>query len=203
MKKDIIEVVKTPFEEAGNYLKRTAWTVIFDSLATIALGILLVIWPGTVISIITYIVGVFFAVKGAYLIINYFVTNGRSNFFNNNLLLGIIDVLLGITALSLGPSNISAIFRVIVGVWILYGSLIRINLAVKLSATKAKDWVYILITALIMLVLSLIIIFYEGAALVLMGGVMIGVGIIGILSDTVFLIHLEELKKTITSKFEK
>lgn len=190
------EIIKRPVEKIGGNLKQSAWTAVIESLATIVMGLLLVIWPDTVIKIITYIVGIFFIVKGAYQVINYFLVKGQKDFFNNNLLFGIVSVLIGVTALVIGE-QITGIFRVIIGIWIIYEALVRMNTAIKLHAVNIPAWKYILILALIMLVVGVFITFFSGAVIVLVGWMMVVTGIVGIIGDVMFIQYVN----TIIDKF--
>lgn len=187
-----VEIIKRPVEKVSGNLKQSAWTAVIESLATIVLGILLIIWPDAVIKIIAYIVGIFFVVKGAYQIINYFIMKGQNDFFNNGLLSGIISALVGVASLVMGE-EIAGVFRIIIGIWMAYEALVRMNTAIKLHAVGISSWRYILILALIMLVFGIFITFYSGAVVTLIGWVMILVGIIGIVGDIMFIQHVNKV----------
>lgn len=172
--------------EITKSLKQSAWAAIIESLATIALGILLIVLPDVVVKIIAYVVGAFFIIKGACQIINYFLAKGQNDFLNNNLLVGIVSILLGVVAVLMGE-DVANIFRVIIGIWLIYESLVRMNTAIKLHAVNIAAWKYILILALIMLVFGIFITFYTGAVIVLIGWTMVLVGVIGIIGDIMFI----------------
>ncbi len=191
------EIIKHPVEKVGNNLKQSAWIAVVESLLTAIIGILLITWPNAVIKIIAYIAGIFFIVKGAYQVINYFIVKGQNDFFNNALLSGVISILIGITVLVMGE-EIANVFRIVIGIWMIYESLVRINTSIKLHAANIQAWKYILIAALIMLVLGVFITFYSGAVVTLIGWMMILVGIIGILGDVVFIQHVNTLVEKIT-----
>ena len=53
-------------------------------------------------------------------------------------------------------SAIGSIFRIIIGIWIIYSALIRMGLSVKLKNMNLNIWIYSLIIAIIMLVLRTI-----------------------------------------------
>ena len=192
-----VEIIKHSAEKISGNLKQSAWMAVIESLATIVIGIVLVVWPDVVIKVIAYVVGIFFIVKGAYQIINYFVVKGQADFFNNGLLFGIISVLVGITALVIGE-EIANIFRIIIGIWMIYESLVRINTAIKLHAANIQAWKYILILALIMLVLGMFVTFYSGAIITLIGWMMVLVGIVGIIGDVMFIQYVDTLITKIT-----
>lgn len=78
--------------------KSTSWMAIFESLVIGALGILLLIAPEGMTKVIFYVVGIFLMIKGVYKIINYFAVHGKYDFYNNDLLYGIIALVFGVIA---------------------------------------------------------------------------------------------------------
>lgn len=194
------EVIKRPIEKVSSSLKQSAWMAIFESLITAILGIFLAVWPDTVIKVIAYVVGVFFVVKGAYQIVNYFLAKGQKDFFNNNLLYGIISALVGISALVMGE-KIANVFCLIIGIWLVYESLVRMNTAIKLHSANIGIWKYVLIIALLMLVIGIFVVFYQGEAVIILSGwMMIVSGIIGILGDVMFIQQVNALADKLTGK---
>ncbi|MBR3324349.1 DUF308 domain-containing protein [Candidatus Saccharibacteria bacterium] len=183
------KIIKQPIDRVGGNLKKSAWSAAVESLALLIIGLLFVIWPDTMVKILSYIIGIFFIVKGAYNIILYYMEKGQQDFFNNNLLSGIVAILIGVVALAIGE-NIANIFRIIIGVIVIYESLVRINVASKLSSIGVDSWRYVLILALIMLALGIFITFNTGAVVALVGWLMILTGIIGLVGDFVFIQHV-------------
>ena len=179
-----VEIIKRPVEQIGNEIKKSAWSTILESLSILVLGILFVAWPDMMVKIVSYVVGAIFIIKGAFQIINYFMENGQKDYFNNNLLMGVISVLIGIAALVAGE-GIANIFRIIVGIFIIYESLVRINTAVKLYSAGVSIWKYILIIALAVLVLGIFVTFNDITTVI--GWMMIIAGLIGIIGDVMFM----------------
>lgn len=191
------EIIKRPVEQIGGDIKKSAWSAIIESLAVMVLGILFIVWPDTMIKVLAYIVGAFFIVKGGFQIITYFMSDGRNDFFDNGLLYGVVSILLGITALVIGE-DIAGVFRVIIGVIIIYESLVRINTATKLATAGISTWKYILLLALVMLVLGIFVTFNTGAVVALIGGLMVATGIIGIIGDVMFIQHINMVIEKLT-----
>ncbi len=179
-----VEIIKHPIEQVGGDIKKSAWSAILGSLAILILGILFIAWPDTMVMIVSYLVGGFFIVKGASQVINYFIEKGQRDFFNNNLLMGVISILVGVAALVIGE-DIANIFRIIVGIFMIYEALARINTAIKLHAAGVGIWRYILIIALSILVLGIIVTFNDVTTII--GWTMIAAGIIGIVGDAMFI----------------
>ena len=193
------EIIKHPVEQISGDVKQSAWVAIIESLATIILGIFLIAFPDAVIKVIAYIVGIFLVIKGAYQIINYFVVKGQNDYFNNNLLFGIISGLVGIAALVMGE-EIAGVFRVVIGIWIIYESLVRVNTAIKLHAAGVEAWKISLVLALAMLVVGVFITFFEGAVVTLIGWMLILSGVIGIIGDVMFIQNVNSLVDKLTGK---
>ena len=192
-----VEIIKQPAEKVSNNLKQTAWMSVLESLITIILGILLVAFSNAVVGVIAWVIGIFLLIKGAYQIINYFIVKGQNDFFNNSLLFGIISLLVGVAMLVMGEGIIS-IFRIAVGVWIFYESLVHIGTAIKLHAANLGIWKYILILALITLVIGVFITFFEGAVITLIGWMLIMGGIASIVSDVMFIQYVNTLIEKLT-----
>ena len=194
-----VEIIKRPIEKIGWDIKKSAWYAVFESLLIMIFGVLLVAWPDITITIIANILGAIFISSGIYQIINYFVVKGQNDFFNNNLLSGIIAMLIGITTIVLGE-DIAHIFRIVIGIWMIYEALVRINTAIKLYSVGIKSWRYILIIAIMMLALGIFVAFNSGAIIQLIGWMMILTGVIGIVGDVMFIQQISTVVEKLTSK---
>lgn len=192
-----VEIIKRPVEQVGGEIKQSAWTAIFESLIILILGILFVAWPDTMNQAIAYVAGAFFLIKGGFQIVTYFMEKGQKDYFNNNLLYGVISIVIGIAAFIVGK-DIANIFRIIVGIWLIYESLVRINAAMKLHTAGVPIWKYVLILALSILVLGIFVTFNDVATII--GWMMIVAGLIGIVSDVMFIQHINTLIAKLTSK---
>ena len=199
MAKPKATAIKNPVERIGGDIKRTAWGSAAESLILIIIGLLFIICPDTITKALSYILGIFLIIKGVYNIFVYYMEKGQQDFFNNGLLSGVVAVLIGIAVLAIGE-NIAGIFRVIVGVIIIYESLVRINAATKLYTVGIDTWRSILLLALIMLVLGIFITFNTGAVVTLIGWIMIFAGIIGVVGDIVFIKHVNTVIDKLSKK---
>ena len=195
------EVIHKSVEQLSNNLKQSAWFAILESLAMVVLGVLLIAWPDVVIKAVAYVVGLFFVIKGAYQIINYFMVKGQNDFFNNDLLMGVISVLVGVAALVVGE-GIASVFRIVIGVFLVYEALVRMNTSLKLYTAGISNWKYVMIIALLMMVIGIFITFYEGAVLTLIGWMMIISGVVGIFSDAMFIQNVNNLAEKITGSIK-
>ncbi len=193
------EIIKHPAEQVGSNIKKLAWSAVMESLALIILGVLFIVLQDTIVKILAYLIGVFFLVKGGFQIVSYYMEKGQNDLFNNGLLSGVISVLIGVALLLVGE-DIANVFRVVIGVIIIYESLVRINTASKLSVAKINAWKYILIVALIMLVIGIFVTFNSGAVITLVGWMMITAGIIGVVGDTMFIQYVNKVIEAFAGK---
>lgn len=190
-----VEIIKRPIEQIGSDIKKSAWSAIIESLVLMILGVLFVAWPDTMIQVVAYVVGAFFIIKGLFQIINYFIDKGQNDFFNNGLLSGVVSALIGIAALVIG-ADIANIFRIVVGIFIIYESLVRMNTAIKLHGAGIPIWKYVIILALIILVLGIFITFNDVATVI--GWMMIIAGVIGIIGDIMFIQQVDAVVSKLT-----
>ena len=193
------EIIKHPVEQVGSNIKKLAWSAVMESLALIILGVLFIVLQDTIVKILAYLIGVFFLVKGGFQIVSYYMEKGQNDLFNNGLLSGVISVLIGVALLLVGE-DIANVFRVVIGVIIIYESLVRINTASKLSVAKINAWKYILVVALIMLVIGIFVTFNSGAVITLVGWMMITAGIIGVVGDTMFIQYVNKVIEAFAGK---
>ena len=192
-----VEMIKRPIEKLGWDLKKSAWSAVAESILIMIFGILLVAWPDITIVVIANILGAIFIVSGIYQIINYFVVKGQNDFFNNGLLSGVVALLIGIAAIVIGE-DIANIFRIIIGIWMIYESLVRVNTAIKLHSAGIKVWSYILIIAIMMLALGIFVTFNSGAVVQLIGWMMILTGIVGVVGDAMFIQQINTVIEKLT-----
>lgn len=188
--------LKQSIKDVGSSLKGSAWMAILESLAIAILGVFLIAWPDSAVQVISYVAGVFFIIKGAYQIILYFMVKGQNDFLNNGLLSGVISLLIGIAVLVMGE-ELATVFRIVIGIWMIYESLVRINTAIKLHAAKIEAWKYIIILAICMLLIGVFITFNSGAVVTLIGWMMIVTGVIGIINDFTFMQYVNEIAKAL------
>jgi len=177
-------------------VKSTSWMAILESIIIGVLGAILIWNPQGVLKIIFYVVGIFLIVKGVYHIVNYFAVHGKYDFYNNDLLYGIIALVFGVIAVVLWE-QLSGAIGIVVGAWMIYGALIRLNSAIKLHAAGVKEWFYVLLLSLVMLALGIYMVVSMGAVLTVVGWIMIAAAIIGVVEDVLLIRNVDELKKAL------
>lgn len=197
MAKPKAEIIKHPIERMGSDVKKSAWSSAAESLITLILGILFIIWPDTMMQAVAYIIGGFLIIRGAYNIMVYFMDN---NVYSNLLLSGVVSTLVGIVALVMGP-NIANVFRIVVGVFLIYESLVHLNNAIKLHHAGVNLWRVVAVFALVILVLGIFVVFNETAAVI--GWAMVIAGLIGVAGDLMFINQVDRVIEYLTKPLSK
>ena len=175
-------------------MKKVSWAAIFESLVIGVLGILLIINPTDVVKVIFYVVGIFLIIKGIYKIINYFAIHGKYDFFNNDLLYGIIALVFGILAIVLWE-QLGKLIGIVVGAWMIYGALVRMNSAIKMHTAGVKEWFYVLLLAMVMMAIGIYMVVSVGAVLAVVGWMMVAAAVISILDDIIFIKHVDAVEQ--------
>lgn len=170
--------------------KSTSWMAILESLIVGALGIMLLVNPDGMFKVIFYVVGIFLIIKGVYKIINYFAVHGKYDFYNNDLLYGIIALVFGILAVVLWE-QLGKLIGIAVGTWMIYGALVRMNTAIKMHTAGIREWFYVLLLSMIMLALGIYMVISASAVPMVIGWIMVAAAGIGIVDDILFIRHLD------------
>ena len=173
-------------------LKKTGVTSLVTSIIFAILGIILIANPEGTIKFIAIILGVLFGLVGLYKIVNYIENKGKYDFYNNDIAYGVIAIVLGIVTICYS-TQIGAIFRIIIGLWIVYSAILRINLSIKLKTIASNVWIYSIIIALIMAFCGIFIIYNSGAVIVTLGIVVVIYSVLDVIESIMFLNNVSKL----------
>jgi len=195
MKKIIINYKEIYMEYLEKLLKKNGWVSIIESIVFAILGVLLICNPEGVIKVISYILGVIFILAGVYKIINYISTKGKYDIYNYDIAYGVIAILIGLGIILFGNS-ISSIFRIAIGLWIIYTSILRISFSLKLKAVESNTWLYSLLLAILMLVCGLYITLTSGTIAVMIGILMLTSSIINVVEEIIFMKNIDAFSKS-------
>lgn len=172
--------------------KKSGWISIIESVIFAILGIILIKDPEGMIKVVSNILGIIFIAVGLYKGINYLFSKGQYDFYNHDLIFGLIAIVIGIVTM-VYSSTLGSILRIIVGVWIIYSSFMRIGLSINLKAQNFSIWIYSLILAIIMLGFGLFITLNKGAVVMTIGIMMVISAIIDIIEDIIFMKNVKEI----------
>lgn len=173
-------------------LKKSGYASIVESIIFAILGIVLIIKPEETVKLISYILGVGFILVGIYKIINYIQMKGKDDLYNYNLIYGVMAIVIGLIAI-IYSSTIGAIFRIIVGIWIIYSSVVRASASLKLRTLKSNIWIYTLIISILMFICGLYIALNEGTIVVTIGILMLVYAVMDIIENIIFLRNVKKI----------
>ena len=176
-----------------NFLKKAGWTSILTSLVLAVIGIIMIYRPEATMQFISTILGIFFIVIGIIKLINYLVSKGNSNLFTNDIAWGIISILIGLVVM-VYSSTIENIFRIMIGIWIIYSGFTRLTLSFSLKGINQRIWVLSLVLSVLMIIGGIYVTFYPGALIVTLGVIILIYSIMDILEVFIFMKNIKEFK---------
>lgn len=179
-------------ENLKRILKKSGWVSTLESMLFAILGIILVCRPEGTVKIITGLIGTIFIVIGILKIINYFSSKGINDFFNYDLIYGLTTIVIGFVAMFY-LNIIASIFRIIIGIWIVYTSFVRINASIQIKRVGSGAWLYSLILALIMFACGVYVIINSKAIIVSIGIIMIVYAVIDIIEHIIFMKNVDKI----------
>ena len=163
-------------------MKKTGWTSLLSSIVFAILGIILITNPEGTVKFVSAILGIMFILAGAYKIISYYQNKGKYD----------IAIILGIATIAYSE-QISSIFRIFIGIWIVYSSIMRFSLALKLKTISSNIWIYSIILAICMFICGLYTIFVSNLVVVSIGISILIYAIIDAIEDIIFLVNVNKL----------
>lgn len=173
-------------------LKKTGQASIIESIVFAILGVCLIANPEEIVKIISYILGGGLIIVGIFKIINYIKTKGQNDLYNYNLIYGVMAIVMGIVTI-VYSSTIGNIFRIVIGIWIIYSSVVRASSSLKLKAINSNIWIYTLIISIIMFCCGLYIVLNQGTIIVTIGILMIVYAIMDIIENIIFLRNIKNI----------
>lgn len=179
-------------EYLEKFLKKTGLSSLITSVIFAILGVILIMNPEGTVKFVSYIIGIMFVLVGIYKIATYFIAKGKYDMYNYDIAFGIIAIILGIVTI-VYSHQIGTIFRILIGLWIIYSGVIRTSLAFKLKTIESKIWIYSLIIALVMLLCGIYIICSPGAIIVTIGIVILIYSILDIIESVIFLRNIKNI----------
>lgn len=137
--------------------KRIFWASIASTLVMLLFGILLFIFPETVIKSVAIAMGVIFIMIGVIPIINYFRFRATGFTTTFSFLLGIFCIVAGLILL-MNENILGTIIPILTGVWMIINSINRISISMDLRDDKIAFWVITFIYAILTLVAGVLLI---------------------------------------------
>lgn len=173
-------------------LKKSGTISIIESVIFAILGIILIAKPEQTVKVISYILGAGLIIIGAYKIFMYVQEEGKKDLFNYQLIYGIMAIVIGLIAI-IYSTTIGTIFRIVIGMWIIYSAAVRASSAFKLRTVNSRIWIYALIIAIAMFACGLYIVLNEGTIIVTIGVLMVIYALMDIIENAIFIKYVDNL----------
>ncbi len=175
-----------------NFLKKSGWVDILVSIVFAIIGMFMIIKTDLAIKIISYILGGIFIAMGIIKIIDYFLSKGKYDFYNYDLIYGIIAIIIGLVTIFCS-GLIESMFRIVIAFWIIYSGLMRLSLSLKLHAVQIDMWNVSLILSIIMIISGIYILLQNGALILTIGIIMLVYSIMDLIESVIFIKYVDEL----------
>lgn len=137
-------------------LKKMFTLSIFSSILFIVIGLLLFFKPGDTLKTISYVIGGLILVFGIFGVARY--TKSEKKGLNFDLIYAILSFIAGLIIVC-NPEALASIIPIILGIWIVINSAIKIQYSFYIKTNTSKKWVVTLTMSLITLVCGIILLF--------------------------------------------
>lgn len=139
-------------------LKRIKANVMVSAFICMALGIILVVWPGLSVRMVCMAIGVVLVINGISRLMNFIFGRDGSIFSQMNLVMGIIITVIGGWIL-FQPNTIIAMIPILVGIIIVIHGINNLQQTVSLCQSRYDKWWVALLLALITVGFGVLLIF--------------------------------------------
>ena len=174
-----------------SFLKKTGWESILTSVVFAIVGILLICNPEGTFKFAATILGIIFIAFGLVKIIKYFTDKGSSDFYNYDLIYGLVAAVAGIVII-IHSGALEVLFGLIIGIWIIYSGIMRITLATKLKAMNLETWIPVLVIAILMILCGLVMIVNANAVTIAIGTIILVYAIMDLIEGFIFVKNVDK-----------
>lgn len=175
-------------------LKQYNYESIFTSFITILLGIAMILFSKDVLNIISYLLGGILLIEGIFKVYYYLRYEGKYNIFNYDLSFGILNIILGIICI-IFKNELQSIFRIIVGLIVIYEGILNISLAHKVCFVNKKLGIVSLLLSILMILCGGIIILTKGILIATIGYILIIFAVMDIIESIIFKRNVKKIEK--------
>lgn len=157
-------------------LKQMKWDVILTALLYVALGVVALVMPDTMVRTLGYLIGVFLIVAGAVSMVCYLLRDAHQNYFRNDFVHGLVGIAVGIIVLY-KVDWIVELVPIILGVLVVASGCRKLQDVIDMKRMEYGSWVGMLVLAALNVVFGAVIILnpFETAVFLFQ---LIGVGLI-------------------------
>lgn len=171
-----------------NFLKRTSWIDIIISMLFVILGILLMIKPSEMMSVIYILLGMMLFIMGFLKLVDYFTSKDKEDYL---LTFALISTVLGVIVLCCSDV-ITGIFRIALGIWIIASGIRNFQTSLIWKEVKSGLWTITVLCALLMIIAGIVILVSRTLAIRIVGITIVIYAALDIITRTIFMKKIQD-----------
>ena len=174
-----------------NYIKNYERYAILISVLMILFSIFLIVKPNVSVTLFILLFGVLLILSGLGSLASYFLTEKEDRLFSFDLISGFLTLLCGIFTIIYRESLLE-VLPVILGLWIIFSSLLKMQIAINFSSFS-KSSLWLLLIELLMVILGVVLImnpFESVKALTIMAGVFLLISEVCSLTESLYVLNI-------------
>ena len=164
-------------------LKRSNWTDIVISIVFVLLGLLLIVKPNEMVSVISILLGATFIIIGVLKWMDYFTSKDKEDYL---LTIALISVIFGVIVL-FWADVIAGVFRIIIGLLIIVEGIRDFQTALAWKNVKSGLWTITLVLSMLMIIAGITILVSTTLALRFVGTIIVIYAIFDIITRAIFI----------------
>ena len=141
----------------SEFLRKGMRVNLISALLFLVIGIVLVTIPETTLAVISYSIEMILIIWGIITIINYLRVESKYDVFGMGFVQGVICILIAVF-LIINPLIITTILPICIGIFMIFGSLSRMQVAIRLNVWGQKPCRLNMFLAIVMFTVGLVII---------------------------------------------
>lgn len=177
------------------YIKEYEKRSIISSIIMIFIASLLIVEPAIMLNTIVTIFGFGILIDGILSSILYIFIDKEHKMYSNALAEGVLEIIAAVLIL-LNRTFMISIIPVLIGIWIIVKSIIKLQLSLNIKSQVQNSWIFILISSIVTLTIGLISIIHPFDTMVtitVLSGILLLVsGVINIIESIYILINLKQ-----------
>ncbi|MFF4550662.1 HdeD family acid-resistance protein [Streptomyces sp. NPDC001406] len=184
-----------PFEGPLHALSQAAWQIVLlTGVASLVLGVLVLIWPGPSLLAAGILFGVYLLVSGVFQLVSAFGTHKTTSLRVLAFISGALSILLGLFCFR-GPMQSILLLALWIGIGWLIRGITQTLAAASDSGVPARGWqIFLGIVTFVAGIVLIVSPFQSIAVLTLIGGIwLIAVGIVEIITSIRIRSHAEQV----------
>ena len=170
------------------FLKRTNWTDIVISVLFVILGVLLIVKPSEMMSVISILLGMVLFIIGFLKLVDYFTSKDKEDYL---LTFALVAAVLGVIVLFCSDV-ITGIFRAALGIWIIISGIRNFQTTLIWKQVKSGLWTVTLLCAMLMIIAGIVILVSTTLAFRIVGIVIVIYAVLDIIARSIFIKKIQD-----------